>query len=263
MIESESQFLWKLLLDLLLTPITLILVFFKRRQWKDLLKPFLDFGRFATEPRFTFTVIILNLAIYAVSLFFSDTLFTNLLHYPRNLFNTNFYTLITAGFLHANLTHLFGNVLALFIFGRIVERNLGSVKTGSIYFASLVLSGLFASLIHVFILNDNTPGLGASGAIMGLVSTAILLSPFYLTYELLIPLPIMIVGWLTIYLDLIGVLNPSEDGIGHFAHLGGVISIAVITYFMGIDDKEQLKKGLLINVISLAVVLAVYFLVLR
>ncbi len=73
----------------------------------------------------------------------------------------------------------------------------------------------------------------------------------------------MIVGWLTIYLDIIGVLNPAEDGIGHFAHLGGFLSIAVIAYFMGVDDKEQIKKGFWINVGSLAVIAAGYYFFLR
>ena len=143
----------------------------------------------------------------------------------------NFFPLITAGFLHANLLHISGNMLALFIFGRVVERKLGSGKTLLVYFGALILSGVFTSIIHFLILGDNTPGLGASGAIMGLISTAILLEPWYLTYELLFPLPIMVVGWLAIFADISGILNPVEDGIGHFAHLGGFISISLLMWF--------------------------------
>lgn len=263
MIESESKFLWKFILDLLLTPVTFVLILFKRKEWKDLLAPFIDLFGFLFEARLTIGLILLNIIAYVASLFFSEPLLKSLINYPKDLLSSHAYTLITAGFLHANLTHLLGNMLALFIFGRVVERGIGSLKMGLIYFGALILSGAFSSLIHLFLIVDNTGGLGASGAIMGLVASAILLNPFYLTYELLLPLPVMVVGWLTIYADLVGILNPAEDGIGHFAHLGGFLSIAVIAYFMNIDDKEQLKKGFLINIISLAVVLTVYFLVLR
>ncbi|MEK6962813.1 MAG: rhomboid family intramembrane serine protease [Nanoarchaeota archaeon] len=262
-IESESRFLWRFILDLVLTPITLIQVFFKRKEWKDLFKPFIDVFDFLFEAKLTITLILLNIVLYIVSLFFNDALLSSLINYPKDLLGPHAYTLITAGFLHASLSHLFGNMLALFIFGRVVERNIGSLKMGILYFCALILSGVFSSLIHLFLIVDNTGGLGASGAIMGLVASAVLLNPFYLTYELLIPLPVMIVGWLTIYLDVIGVLNPAEDGIGHFAHLGGFLSIAVIAYFMGIDNKEQLKKGFLINVVSLAVIVGAYYFFLR
>ena len=263
MIESESRFLWRFILDAILTPIVFIQVLFKRKEWKDLLKPFTDLFDFLFEAKLTMGLIIINIAAYFVSLFFNDATLNSLINYPKDLLSTHAYTLITAGFLHANMGHLFGNMLALFIFGRVVERTIGSWKIGILYFAALIFSGVFSSLIHLFLIVDNTGGLGASGAIMGMVSTAILLNPFYLTYELIAPLPVMIVGWLTIYLDIIGVLNPAEDGIGHFAHLGGFLSIAVIAYFMGVDDKEQIKKGFWINVGSLAVIAAGYYFFLR
>lgn len=74
---------------------------------------------------------------------------------------------------------------------------------------------------------------------MGLISTAILLDPFYFTYELIIPLPIMIVGWLAIFADILGILNPVESGIGHLAHIGGFISIALLMYFL--VKKKRIK----------------------
>jgi membrane associated rhomboid family serine protease len=161
--------------------------------------------------------------------------------------------------LHANLSHLLGNMLALFIFGRVVERKLGIIKTLFIYFGALVISGIFTSLINGLILNDNTPGLGASGAIMGLIAAAILLDPFYLTYEAILPLPIMLVGWLTIYADIIGILNPIKDGIGHFAHLGGFLSVGILLYLFGIDERKKMRTGLIINIASFIAIAVIYF----
>ena len=255
-IQSETTFIWKLILNVLKTPLILILILFKKKQFKDLFQPLNDFWLFIIEPKFTITMIVLNIVIFIISLFLSEQILTQFLNYPSDIFTTRSYSLITAGFLHANLSHLLGNMLALFIFGRVVERTLGTPKTSFIYIGAMILSMIFTSLIHSLILNDNTPGLGASGAIMGLIAAAILLNPFYLTYEAIIPLPIMLVGWLTIYADITGILNPVEDGIGHFAHLGG---FGLLLYLLGIEERTKMKKGIIINVISVIIIAALYF----
>lgn len=197
--------------------------------------------------------------MYIVTLFISTELTESLVHYPSNLFSVKAYTLITSGFLHANLMHLLGNMLGIFIFGRVLERKLGAGKTALIYFGALIISGVFSSLIHLFLMGDNTGGIGASGALMGLVATAILIDPFYITYELLLPLPVMVVGWITIYADITGILNPVEDGIGHFAHIGGFLSIAIVMFLLGVEERKKLVKGFMINIISLIVVAISYY----
>lgn len=94
---------------------------------------------------------------------------------------------------------------------------------------------------------------------MGLVSTAILINPFYLTYFFIpfVPIPIMIVGWLTIWADIMGILNPSFDGIGHFAHLGGFLAITIIMFFLTKIDRKKLIKGFLINLVFLILMFAI------
>lgn len=251
-INSESKFIWKFILHIILTPVTFILVLFGKKKFSELFKPFAELFKFITEPKITLTLIILNIIIYIVSLFLSENTFKLFISYPSDLLSARAYTLITSGFLHANLAHLLGNMLALFIFGRIVERRLGSGKTLGIYFGALLISGIFTSVIDL-IRGQNIGGLGASGAIMGLVSAAILLDPFYITYELILPLPVMFVGWITIYFDIAGILNPVNDGIGHFAHMGGFISVALLLFFLEKNQQNKMKKGLLINVISLLI----------
>ena len=76
-------------------------------------------------------------------------------------------TLITSMFLHANLLHVAGNMLFLWIFGNNVEDKLGELKFLIVYFAS----GIGGSLLQIFITPDSTvPMLGASGAISGLLA---------------------------------------------------------------------------------------------
>jgi membrane associated rhomboid family serine protease len=258
-IDSETKFIWKIIFHVLMTPITLILVLFKKKEPKDLLQPFRDIIQFIFAAKFTITIIIINIFIFIISLFFTDSLIMALINYPSNLITLRLHTLLTSGFLHANAGHLIGNMIGIFIFGRVVERKMGIGKTAVVYFGALILSNIFSSLIHLFILGDNIGGLGASGALMGLVATAILRDPFYLTHEFGFPIPVMVVGWLAILADLSGVLNPVEDGIGHFAHIGGFLSIALLAFILGGEEKAKLKKGLMINIISFIVIALLLF----
>lgn len=258
-IQSETKFIWGLMLKIILLPISLIQVLFKKKKPKHLLLPLKETLRFIFEPKFTITIIILNITIsLSAFLFLKEQAFFSLMNYPQDLIHFGrFYTLITSGFIHANLLHLFGNMLAIFIFGRVVERKLNFKKTSLIYFGALIISGAGNSFMAL-LANNNTPGLGASGALMGLVATAMLIDPFYITHELILPLPVMIVGWLTIYADLIGLLSPRESQIGHLAHLIGFLSITIIMFFLSKEDKSKIKKGLTINLISLAVIFLIY-----
>ena len=253
-VQSESKFLFKVIISILLTPYVFIQVLRKKKKMRELLNPFRELTSFLIQPKFTLLMLLVNILLFYVSLFFSEAVRDALINFPSNIFSVNIYTIITSGFLHASPVHLWGNMIALFIFGRVVERRLGFLKTGLVYFGALILSNVFFSLIHVFMIGDNVPGLGASGAIMGLIATAILLDPFYITHELFpFSMPVMVIGWLVIWADISGILNPVDDGIGHFAHLGGFLSIALLNFLLGVEDRKRLLKGLAINLISLVV----------
>ena len=71
---------------------------------------------------------------------------------------------ITAGFLHANLIHLGFNMLLLYQLGAILEPAMGRLRFTAVYFTSL-LTGSFG----VLLLSPNSPTVGASGAVFGLM----------------------------------------------------------------------------------------------
>src|SRR3989338_288033 len=77
-IESESQFVWKFIWNILLTPITLVMIIFKKKQVGDLFKPFADFFRFVWEPKFTVMIILLNIAAFFYSSTFSEATMSSL-----------------------------------------------------------------------------------------------------------------------------------------------------------------------------------------
>ncbi|WP_165698693.1 rhomboid family intramembrane serine protease [Bremerella volcania] len=85
---------------------------------------------------------------------------------------------VTAAFLHANLLHLIGNMLFLFVFGLIVEGKIGWWKFLLIYLGIALVWGLMLQVI-VAILNPGlqVAALGASGVIFGLMAIAVIWAP--------------------------------------------------------------------------------------
>ena len=79
--------------------------------------------------------------------------------------------LLGAGFLHANLLHLGTNMLSLFFIGRLVEPAVGTLRTGLIYFVSLA-----AGSLGVMLVDPDGATLGASGAIFGLAGALLVIS---------------------------------------------------------------------------------------
>jgi membrane associated rhomboid family serine protease len=135
-------------------------------------------------------------------------------------------TLITSMFLHANLLHVAGNMLFLWIFGNNVEDKLGELKFLVVYFAS----GIAGSLLQIFITPDSTiPMLGASGAISGLLAAYVLYFPRARILTFVVPffiftLPAYVfIGYWIALQALNAFLNIGAigGGVAFFAHVGG------------------------------------------
>lgn len=248
---SETKFI----LEIIITLMYLIPALLIKKAREKLRLSWEKIKRFVWEEKATATLILIISSISIIGWFLPETIIDNVVQRPMDLLSAKAYTIITAGFFHANIGHLFGNMLALFIFGRQVESVFKAKKFIISYFAALIISGVINSIIHI-VIGGNTPGLGASGAIMGIVALAMLTTPLRITYILIMPLPIVAVGWLFIIADIIGILGPA-DGIGHFAHLGGFLSIIVIAYFFSKEEKKKMRKGMLICLATLLIMVMV------
>lgn len=248
-ISSESKFVWKQILFIITLPFLLIQIIIGKKPLSALLTPFRDFFIFVTEARVTFFLILVNVTLFVAEFFMDKTLLESLAFRPEHLFQLQILPIIASWFLHANLLHLAGNMLFLFIFGRVVEMRFGAIKFLFIYFGSAIISSIISALF-------GQGGIGASGAIAGLIAAAILIQPFYLTYLFVgIPIPIMIVGWLAILADISGILIPKNDNIGHFAHLGGYLAITLLVFFFNKQERQQMKKGLIFNILFVIIAL--------
>ena len=82
-----------------------------------------------------------------------------------------YWRLITAGFLHAGFFHLLFNMFSLYILGSLLEPAIGRVRFALIYFVSLLAGSFGALLIES---NPTALTVGASGAIFGLMSAAVI-----------------------------------------------------------------------------------------
>jgi len=136
---------------------------------------------------------------------------------------------------------------------------MGTAKTLFIYFGALVISMLFSLVIYIALMHKNVAVIGASGAVMGLMSTAMLIAPFSITWEMLLPIPTMVKGWMFFYADLKGFLGGETDGTSHLAHLCGFLSVMIMVYFLSREDRTKLTAGLIVNIMSLAAVMWVKY----
>src|SRR5262249_49754444 len=148
-------------------------------------------------------LVAANLLVFAVEVLLRKTGMSEraLLHIfalrRDDVFAGNVTPLFLHVFAHASFAHLLGNLLALFFFGLLVEHYIGPWRMLGAYALAAVVSttlSLFAQYLAPG--HPMVPTLGASGAVAGLVALGVLLSPFSITFAMLIPLPLFLVGWM-------------------------------------------------------------------
>ncbi|CAM1360360.1 Rhomboid family protein [Tenacibaculum sediminilitoris] len=136
--------------------------------------------------------------------------------------------MLSSGFLHVDWLHLGFNMYALYLFGKVVNSNLGTVNFLLIYFASLLSGSMYSLYQHKQTLYYSA--VGASGAVSGIIFSSIMLYPDMELIMLPIPVPIpgYIFGVGYLLYSIYGMKN-QVGNIGHSAHLGGAIGGYLIT----------------------------------
>jgi len=146
-----------------------------------------------------------------------------------------FVTLFTSMFLHGGWAHLFGNMLYLWIFGDNVEDIFGHAG----YLLFYLAAGAIAGLAQVAVAPSSmVPGIGASGAIAGVLGVYLVLFPrapvrvlipaFYFWRIARLPALIVLGFWFVLQLFngalSLGAGNFATGGVAWFAHLGGFVA---------------------------------------
>lgn len=221
-------------------------------------------GGFFNLPPVVMTLLIINIALFALRKFLVPD---SIMHLAVFSFKSDFfrpYQLITHMFMHGDFWHLFFNMFALYMFGRILEEVWGSKRFFIYYF----FTGLGAAFLHLIVMNIeinsliakmdpqqvkyvldegsealmqgknfvdiqmrdlnlmiNTPTVGASGAIYGLLLAFGMMFPNAILYlYAAIPIKAKYLVMIFVAIELVlGFLNRSGDNVAHFAHLGGML----------------------------------------
>ncbi|MDW8074600.1 MAG: rhomboid family intramembrane serine protease [Bacteroidota bacterium] len=131
-----------------------------------------------------------------------------------------YWQLITYQFLHGSFWHLFFNMFALWMFGSELDYLWGTRRFLTYY----LLAGIGGGVANLIV--TNSPTIGASGAVMGILVAYGLTFPDrpVMIFPLFIPIPAKIFVIIYAALDLFSGLTSTDSGIAHFAHLGGAVT---------------------------------------
>lgn len=187
--------------------------------------------------------ILLGLMLLAslAGLFVSPALIERCLFRPFWLVPRRQYaTLVSSGFVHADLSHLIFNVLTFWAFAFPLERTIGTPRFLALYFIGLLASDLGTYFKHRRDADYRT--LGASGAILAVLFASIIYYPtqsiFILPIPVPIPAPLFAVGYLayTYYAS-----RRARGRINHDAHLSGALTGLA---FVVITDTDACARAL-------------------
>lgn len=151
--------------------------------------------------------------------------FNNATFFNRYMFNVgavqkgDYVRLISSGFLHANWEHLIFNMISLFFFYEVVTDSMGELLFVLIYFGSMLLGNVFS--LQIYKRQSYYSAIGASGAVSGIIFTAIALYPKAIKVNFL---PGWLFGALYFGYSVFMMFNPQKgDNLGHTAHIGGAL----------------------------------------
>ncbi len=175
----------------------------------------------------TFVLITANVAVYAYSSIMSGSLttsdqFVNSFGQVNSaVLNGEVWRLFTAMFVHADILHIFGNMLFLFIFGLRAE-DMFDVKE---YLLIYLLSGLAGGLLTLFLWAPDTVSIGASGAIFGIVGAWVIYTLTYSRRSLG-----QSVMTALIYAFFLFIVSSFQPDVNYLAHFGGLATGLLIGY---------------------------------
>lgn len=180
-------------------------------------------------------LILINVLLFVLGEIY-PFIFENLVLIPALAFSKP-WTYLTSVFMHAGISHLLYNMIALFFFGAFLERKIGPKKFLQIY----LIIGVLVSFISSFVYPPVSILLGASGAIMGIIGTLIVLNPkAKVLLYFIIPMDLWLVGVLWFILDFLGLFY--DTGVANFAHIVGMVLGLSYGYYLLREKKTYFKK---------------------
>lgn len=202
------------------------------------------------KPYVTIGIIVFLWLVFLLSQFDKkEFIFDNFVLFGPFVREGEIYRLLTGTCLHADIIHILCNSYALFMIGSMVEGYFGRKKYAIIYLVSAITGSLLS------ITMSDTPSVGASGAIFGLLGAILYFGYHYRVYfgsvilERIIPVVIINLA-----------IGFTINGVDNFAHIGGLIGGFLISKALGINSKD--KKSDKINGLILTAIYIIFLVIL-
>jgi len=187
-------------------------------------------------PRATQAIIGANVVVFLLQSTMGDSLAVWFALWPLNASavygpEVGFepWQLVTYGFLHGGVSHIFFNMFAVYTFGSTLEEHFGTRWYVALYFVSVVTAGLTQLGVNA-LMGSPYPTLGASGGVFGLLLAFGMYFPRRRLMLIFPPIPmpawvaVTAFGALELFLGVTG----TQAGVAHFAHLGGMLGAFIM-----------------------------------
>lgn len=184
-------------------------------------------------PPITKALLLGNVAMFCLQLIAGPWLEALLALWPVGSGRFVPWQIVTYAFLHGDVTHLFFNMLGLWMFGSDIEMVLGRKRYLQLFGAS-VLTAAFTQMVFSLLTGSMAPTVGASGGLFGLLLTFGMMFPNRTIVPLFPPIPMKAKVFVLVFgaLELLFGLTGSMSGVAHFAHLGGMLgAYALLKYW--------------------------------
>ncbi len=143
--------------------------------------------------------------------------------------------LVTYAFLHGGTLHLAFNMFALYMFGGAIEQVFGTRRYVTYYFVCAITAAL-TQLVFAAVAGSPYPSVGASGAVFGLLLAYAMYFPHHRVMLIFPPIPMPARTFVFVYaaIELFLGVTGTQQGVAHFAHLGGMIGgFVLLRYWRG------------------------------
>ena len=221
--------------------------------------PYAERGKNIHIPWATLALVLANAAVfYAVRLLSPEgqkSVLEKFMFIPNDIHGINLLlSPLTSLFLHANAGHLWGNMAFIWAFAPAVEERLGAKKFVLLYLLTGMLGSLTELVIGRLFFHETIHGMGASGAVSGVMGIFMVRCYFK---KLIIPLPLfglfsaklkvnsLLPLGVFFLLDLesgVRELAGSHSGIGYWAHLGSMAGGVLIAILFRLHWKAAEEK---------------------
>ena len=177
-------------------------------------------------PPITRALIYTNIGVFLIQTLASGSLEFSFALWPWGTPLFQVWQVLSYGFMHASISHLFFNMFALYMFGSDIERVLGTHRFLNYYLVCVIGAAIMQLIVTHLLRGIIVPTVGASGGVFGLLLAFGMFFPQRRIMLLIPPIPMRAWVFVTLYglLELAMGVFGTDQGVAHFAHLGGMLA---------------------------------------